>query len=66
MSRIVHAYLDELATIGVYGRGKGGVIRRFIEDGIQKALADHVISPKNLADFKGLGAEPLTVDEVEE
>jgi hypothetical protein len=51
---------------GVYGRGKNGVIRRFIEDGIQKALEARVICPKTLADFRGPADEAMTVDEGEE
>jgi hypothetical protein len=50
---ILHAYLEDLAKLGAYGRGKAGVMRRFIEDGIQKALADKVITPKSVDDFGG-------------
>jgi hypothetical protein len=48
---IIHAYLEELAKIGVYGKGKSGVMRRFIEQGVQKAIEGRVIPPKNVTDF---------------
>jgi hypothetical protein len=49
---IIHAYLEELAKIGVYGKGKSGVMRRFIEQGVQKAIEGRVIPPKNVTDFE--------------
>jgi hypothetical protein len=48
---ILHAYLEDLAKLGAYGKGKTGVMRRFIEDGIQRALAEKMIAPRNVADF---------------
>lgn len=53
---IMHAYLRELARVGCYGKGKAGVIRRFIENGIAQALEAGVIAPKNIEDF-GEGIE---------
>jgi hypothetical protein len=40
-----------LAKLGAYGDGISGVIRRFIENGIQAALEKHVIAPRDIADF---------------
>jgi hypothetical protein len=48
---IMHAYLRELARVGCYGKGKAGVMRRFIENGIAQALEAGVIAPKNIEDF---------------
>jgi hypothetical protein len=44
-------YLRELARVGCYGKGKAGVMRRFIENGIAQALEAGVIAPKNIEDF---------------
>ena len=46
----------ELASIeatmdGGYGKGRSGVMRRFIENGIVRALEQHVIEKKNATDF---------------
>jgi hypothetical protein len=65
LPRIIHAYLDELAELGVYGRGKNGAIRRFIEDGIKQAIEGRVISPKKMGDFKGVADEAVGVEEEE-
>jgi hypothetical protein len=48
---IMHAYLRELARVGCYGKGKAGVMRRFIENGIAQAIEAHVIAIKNIEDF---------------
>lgn len=48
---VVIAYLDELAAIGSYGKGRAGVMRRFIENGIVRAIERGVIEKKNAADF---------------
>ena len=48
---IIVAYLKDLGNLGAYGKGKAGVMRRFIENGIADALEKRVISPKNAADF---------------
>jgi hypothetical protein len=48
---IMHAYLRELARVGCYGKGKAGVIRRFIENGITQAIEAGVITVKNVEDF---------------
>jgi hypothetical protein len=47
----MHAYLRELVRIGAYGKGKAGVMRRFIENGITQAIEAGVITPKNVEDF---------------
>ena len=51
LSPIMHAYLDDLAQIGAYGKGKSGVMRRFIENGIKDALEKNVIKTRDVADF---------------
>jgi hypothetical protein len=48
---IMHAYLEDLAKLGAYGKGKSGVIRGFVEKGIQMALEKKVIAPRNADDF---------------
>jgi hypothetical protein len=53
LSPILHAYLEDLAKLGAYGRGNARVMRRFVEDGIRKALAAKVITPKRVDDFGG-------------
>ncbi len=51
LALILHAYLDDLADIGTFGKGKNGVAKRFIEDGIQNALERKVISIRSAKDF---------------
>jgi len=58
LPRILHAYLDDLAKLGAYGKGKTGVMRRFIEDGIQKALSDKVIAARSVDQFDEEEDEP--------
>lgn len=48
---VIVAYLDELARIGGYGKGRSGVMRRFIENGIVRAIERHVIERKDATDF---------------
>lgn len=48
---VLVAYLDELARIGVYGKGRSGVMRRFIEDGIARAIERKVIEKRDAAAF---------------
>lgn len=48
---VIVAYLDELATIGPYGKGRSGVIRRFIENGIARAVERKLIEKRNAVDF---------------
>jgi hypothetical protein len=47
------AYLDDLAKIGPYGKGKSGVMRRFIEIGIQRAIEKRVIAARSIEQFGG-------------
>lgn len=47
---ILHAYLEDLAEIG-YGKGKGGVARRFIENAVTHALENDVIPKRKVSDF---------------
>ena len=48
---VIIAYLDELAGIGAFGKGRAGVMRRFIENGIVRAIERNVIEKKSAADF---------------
>jgi len=52
---IMHAYLEDLAKLGAYGQGKSGVARRFIEDGIKKAIENKVIQTRTADDFENDG-----------
>jgi hypothetical protein len=52
---VVLAYLDELDRIGSYGKGRAGVARRFVENGIARAIERKVLNKKNATD---LGEEP--------
>ena len=54
---IMHAYLDDLAALGAYGKGKRGVARTFIERGIQEAIEKGVIKKRDVADFKNGDSE---------
>ena len=47
---IIHAYLDELAKHGAYGKGKQNVIRHFVENGIVAALQGGVLDKKDVRD----------------
>jgi hypothetical protein len=48
---IIHAYLIDLAKIGAYGKGKAGVMRHFIENGIVEALQGQVVPRRDVRDF---------------
>ena len=48
---ITHRYLMELVRTGAYGKGKAGVMRTFIENGIIAALQGGVISKKSITDL---------------
>jgi hypothetical protein len=48
---IIVAYLDELARIGSFGKGRSGVMRRFIEDGITEALTRNLVERRDAFDF---------------
>lgn len=47
------AYLDDLAKIGGYGKGRAGVIKRFIQNGIVEALEKGVIDKRSIETFGG-------------
>ena len=51
LTPILQAYLDDLAKLGAFGRGRAGVMRRFIENGIRDAIEKKVIAPRNVSDF---------------
>ena len=57
LSPINHAYLNDLAKLGPYGKGKAGVMRRFIENGIKEALENKVIAARDIAEFGGVEEE---------
>jgi len=48
---IILAYLDELARMGSFGKGRSGVMRRFIEDGINEALTRRLIERRDAFDY---------------
>ena len=54
---VIVAYLDELNRIGGYGKGRSGVIRRFIENGIARAIERKVVDKKSATDFGETGDE---------
>lgn len=47
----MHAYLVDLAKLGPYGKGKAGVMRRFIENGIVTALEAGAIQKRDVRDL---------------
>lgn len=53
LSPILHAYLDDLVSVGVFGKDKSAVMRRFIEEGIQRAMAANAVARKDVGDFGG-------------
>lgn len=57
LAPILHAYLVDLAKVGVYGRGKSGVMRRLIEEGIKEAIERQVISKRTIEEFGETVAE---------
>jgi hypothetical protein len=57
---IIVAYLDELARVGSYGKGRSGVMRRFIEDGITRQIERRIIEKRDAFDF---GERPEDEDE---
>lgn len=48
---VIIAYLDELADLGFHGKGRAGVIRRFVENGIARAAEKGVIAKRSAKDF---------------
>lgn len=48
---IMHEYLLDLAKTGAYGKGKSGVVRRFVENGIMAAVQARVIPKRDVRDF---------------
>ena len=51
MSLAATEYLADLAKLGAFGSGKAGVVRRFIENGVQDALEKRVIAPRDVSEF---------------
>jgi len=56
---VMIAYLDDLGRIGPYGKGRAGVIRRFVETGVRVAIERSVIAKWDGAEF----GEDLTDEE---
>lgn len=50
---IIHAYLDDLVEVGVFGKDRSSIIRRFVEEGIQAALKAQIIAPRKRSEFAG-------------
>jgi len=48
---VILAYIDELAETGAYGKGRAGVIRRFVENGIARAIEKKVLEKRSASDF---------------
>lgn len=57
------AHIDELANIGGYGKGRAGVMRRFIENGIAQAIERGVLTRKTATQF---GEAPASEDDGED
>jgi|GraSoiStandDraft_16_1057320.scaffolds.fasta_scaffold2746570_2 hypothetical protein len=57
---VILAYINDLARAGSYGKGRSGVLRRFIENGITRALERGVIEKRDALDF---GESPDDEDE---
>ena len=47
---VIRAYLDDLAKLGPYGKGRAAVMRHFIENGIIHALESGVLTKKDVRD----------------
>ena len=45
---IMHAYLEDLARVGAYGRDKSDVARTLIEAGIRDAIEKQVIKARTV------------------
>jgi hypothetical protein len=60
---IIRAYLDDLAKLGAYGKGRSGVMRRFIEDGIKEAIEKKVIAPRDVSAFDEEAEEDRASDD---
>jgi hypothetical protein len=43
-------YLDDLSKTGAYGKGRAEIMRRFIENGITRALEAGVIRARDVRD----------------
>ena len=51
LTPILRAYLDDLSKLGVYGKNRSEVVRRFVENGIKDAIEKGVIAPRNVSEF---------------
>jgi len=48
---IIIAYINDLARVGSYGKGRSGVIRRFVENGVTHAVERGVIGKRDATEF---------------
>jgi hypothetical protein len=55
---INHAYLEDLAKLGPYGKDKSDVVRRFVEDGLRLALESGVIGQRDIENYGGVQKDP--------
>ena len=53
LHRMNHAYLDDLVNEGTYGGTRSEVLRRFVEEGIRRALNEGRIAKRKIEDFGG-------------
>ena len=53
LHRMNHAYLEDLVREGTHGGTKSEVMRRFVEEGIRRALIAELISKRNIDDYGG-------------
>jgi hypothetical protein len=51
LAPVMHAYLDDLAAVGAYGKDKTDVARTLIEEGIRRAIKEKVIAVRKASDF---------------
>jgi hypothetical protein len=51
LTPIMIAYLDDLARLGAYGKGRAGVMRRFIENGVKETIEKKVTAPRDISEF---------------
>jgi len=59
---VIRDYLDDLAKLGPYGKGRAAVMRHFIETGIVRALEAGVLTKKDVRDH----GEKLEENEADE
>ena len=53
LHRMNHAYLADLLNDGTYGGTKTEIARRFVEEGIRKALNEGRIAKRDIGEYGG-------------